>query len=85
MNISKTEQRVLHALAQGGQIRPLRDARGQIREVDCFNRDGHRLVDCSLPVFLKLKRRRLIGSVGGAPYRITREGRLAVRPQLDNR
>ena len=85
MNISKTEQRVLHALAQGGHIRHLRDDRGQIRAVDCFNRDGHRLADCTLAVFLRLRRRRMIASVGGEPYRITREGRLAVRPQPDNR
>lgn len=85
MNISKYEQRVLHALAQGGSIIHRFDDRGRIVEVDCMNRDGWRLDDCTLAVFQKLRRRRLIGSIGGAPYRITREGLFAVRSQLDNR
>jgi hypothetical protein len=86
VNISKHEQRVLHALAQGGRIVHRRDPEtGKIVEVDCFNRDGWRLDDCKLGVFRRLKRRRLIGSRSGAPYRITREGLAAVRSQLDNR
>lgn len=85
MNISKHEQRVLHVLAQGGSIHYLRDAHGKIHEVDCFNRDGFRLADCSLPVFNRLLRRRLIRSESGQPYRITRERLAAVRAQLDNR
>lgn len=85
MNISKQEQRVLHALAQGGHIRQIKDAAGKIVEVDCFNREGFRLADCTLPVFQRLRRMRLIISLGGSPYRITREGLLAVRAQLDNR
>jgi len=85
VNISKHEQRVLHVLAQGGLIRYRRDAHGKIVEVDCFNRDGLRLVDCSLPVFERLRRRRLIRSHDGQPYRISREGLAAVRSQHDNR
>ena len=85
MNISKYEQRVLHVLAQGGRIEYERDPKGRISIVDCFNRDGYRLADCTLPVFAKLRKRRLIRSRGGAAYRITREGLLAVRAQLDNR
>ena len=85
MNISKHEQRVLHALAQGGLIRYRRDAHGKVIEVDCFNRDGFRLADCSLSVFERLRRRRLIRSQEGQPYRITREGLAAVRAQVDNR
>lgn len=85
MNISKYEQRVLHALAQGGRIEYIRDARGKVEIVDCFNRDGFRLADCTLPVFTRLKRRRLIRSRSGGAYRITREGLVAVRGQLDNR
>lgn len=85
MNISKYEQRVLHALAQGGCIRHVRAADGKIAAVDCFNRDGLRLADCSLPVFARLRRRGLIRSQGGMPYRITRRGLAAVRAQLDNR
>lgn len=85
MNISKYEQRVLHALAQGGSIIHRFDERGHIVAVDCINRDGWRLADCTIPVFRKLRKRRLIASQGGAPYRITRTGLLAVRAQLDNR
>jgi uncharacterized protein len=85
MNISKYEQRVLHTLAQGGSIIHRFDERGRIVEVDCMNRDGWRLDDCTMAVFRKLRKRRLIGSLGGAPYRITRAGLAAVRGQLDNR
>ncbi len=86
MNISKHEQRVLHALAQGGRIvhRRCPDT-GKIVEVDCFTREGWRLGDCRLGVFARLKRRQLIASQGGAPYRISRRGLEAVRSQLDNR
>lgn len=85
MNISKYEQRTLHALAQGGRIEHRKDEYGDIVEVNCFNRDGWRLADCTLAVFVKLRRRRLIRSENGGPYRITRAGLAAVRPQLDNR
>lgn len=85
MNISKYEQRTLHALAQGGRIEFRKNDKGDIVEIDCFNRDGWRLEDCTLAVFRKLRRRRLIRSRDGSPYRITREGLAAVRPQLDNR
>jgi uncharacterized protein YjhX (UPF0386 family) len=85
VNISKHEQRVLHALAQGGHIRHLRrPLEKRIVEVDCFNRDGFRLADCTLAVFGRLKRRGLIESRGGGPYRISRLGLVAVRGQLDN-
>ena len=50
-----------------------------------MTRDGHRLFDCNLILFARLKRRRLIASRGGAPYRITREGLSAVRAQLNQR
>lgn len=85
MNISKYEQRTLHALAQGGRINHRKDERGDIIAVDCITRDGWRLEDCSLGVFRKLRKRRFIRSCEGAPYRITREGLAAVRAQLDNR
>ena len=85
MNISKYEQRTLHALAQGGRIRHYKNEKGDIIEIDCLNRDGWRVDDCTLPVFRKLKRRRFIRSENGGPYRITRAGLAAVRAQLDNR
>jgi uncharacterized protein YjhX (UPF0386 family) len=85
MNVSKYEQRVLHALAQGGRIVHRRDDSGRVVEVDCWTRDGFRLADCTVPSFHKLRRRRLICSVDGHPYRVSRLGLAAVRAQLDNR
>lgn len=84
MNISKLEQRVLHVLAQGGFIKHTRDGKDVI-EVDCFSRDGYRLADCTLGLFRKLRRRGLITSTGGQPYRISRLGLDCVRAQADNR
>lgn len=84
MNISKLEQRTLHALAQGGLIRHLRE-NGRIIEITCFTRDGFGLADCTMSIFKKLKGKRLIESKNGGPYRISRKGREAVRPQPDNR
>ncbi|MGP1283356.1 MAG: YjhX family toxin [Parasphingopyxis sp.] len=90
MNISKHEQRTLHVLAQGGHIAhehaPAADgSRGRIVNITCFTREGYVLSDCAMSVFRKLKRRRLIVSRGSGPYRISRKGLDAVRPQLDNR
>jgi uncharacterized protein YjhX (UPF0386 family) len=85
VNISKHEQRTLHALAQGGRINHHKDDRGDIIAVDCITRDGWKLSDCTLGVFRRLKRRRFIRSESGAPYRITRDGLAAVRSQPDNR
>lgn len=85
MNISKAEQRALHVLAQGGAIHVERAANGKVTTASCYTRDGHVLASCTLQVFERLKRRRLIHSSGGAPYRITRLGGVSVRAQLDNR
>ena len=85
MNISRGEQRTLHALAQGGAIHVEKDARGKVNKATCYNRDGWALADCTLSIFKRLKRRRLIASQAAGPYRITRDGLMAVRPQLDNR
>lgn len=85
MNVSKYEQRVLHALAQGGRIAHRRDDTGHIVAADCFTREGYVLTDCTVTLFRRLKRRGLIASMGGQPYRITRLGLDAVRAQLDQR
>jgi uncharacterized protein len=85
MNISRGEQRVLHVLAQGGCIRHQRADTGRILEVLCFTRDGFVLTDCTLEVFAKLRRKRLIESRESSPYRISEKGRRSVRGQLDNR
>jgi uncharacterized protein YjhX (UPF0386 family) len=85
VNISRLEQRVLHALAQGGSIHHRRDDRGRIVAVDCITRDGHRLTDCTLAVFGRLRRRGLVASRDGGAYRISRFGILSVRGQVDNR
>jgi uncharacterized protein len=83
MNISRHEQRVLHVLALGGRIDHARCGT-KTREVCCVTRDGLILADCTLPVFQRLRRKRLIASEGGGPYRISRLGRLSVRAQHDN-
>ncbi|WP_181704044.1 YjhX family toxin [Chthonobacter albigriseus] len=85
MNISKLEQRVLHVLAQGGHIRHRRDDGGRIVAVECWTRDGTLLGDCTLDLFRKLKRRRLVESRASGPYRISMLGRISVRSQPDNR
>ena len=85
MNISKPEQRVLHALAQGGCIKPLKDDKGRIAQVECFNREGWLLVQCTLPIFKKLRSKGAIASQNGSPYRISRRGLELVRSQFDNR
>ncbi|MEP2828397.1 YjhX family toxin [Parvibaculum sp.] len=85
MNISKFEQRTLHALARGGRIRVEKDSKGKIVDVACITREGWVLTDCTLSTFRRLRKRRLIASREGSPYLITREGLHAVRAQLDNR
>ncbi len=85
MNISKPQQRTLHALAQGGAIVLERDERGNLIDAECLTREGWRLSDCDLTVFKSLKKKRLIASRDGGPYRITREGLINLRAQLDNR
>ncbi|WP_269714564.1 YjhX family toxin [Caulobacter sp. NIBR2454] len=85
MNISKPQQRTLHALAQGGRIQLVRDDRGAIIDAECLSHEGWRLGDCNLGVFKTLKKRGLIASHRGQPYRITREGLHRLRSQLDNR
>jgi uncharacterized protein YjhX (UPF0386 family) len=85
LNISKPQQRTLHALAQGARIELLRDDNGRVVGADCITGEGWRLSDCTLGVFKTLKRRRFISSTDGGPYRITRLGAVNLRSQLDNR
>lgn len=85
MDISRDEQRVLHALAQGGNITPIKDHKGRIRTVDLYNRDGWRAPALPLLIFRKLKRKKAIASRSGQPYRITPRGLELVRSEVDNR
>jgi uncharacterized protein YjhX (UPF0386 family) len=85
LNISKPQQRILHALAQGGRIQHHRDANGRITHVDCLTREGFRLLACDLVLFAQLRQRRLIASREGGAYRISKEGLAAVRAQQNNR
>tara|TARA_R110000823_G_scaffold315607_1_gene448617 strand:- start:2923 stop:3210 length:288 start_codon:yes stop_codon:yes gene_type:complete len=72
-------------LAQGVLIKVIKDDKNRILEADCITRDGWFLTACTLDVFKKLRKRRLIRSQGGAPYRITRDGLLAVHAELCQR
>ncbi|MEO6396719.1 MAG: YjhX family toxin [Devosia sp.] len=85
MDISRLEQRVLHVLAQGGCIAPLKDYRGRIGSLELYNRDGWQLPIIDPMLFKKLKRRKMIASSEGGPYRITRRGLELVRSEYDNR
>lgn len=85
MNISKHEQRVLHVLAQGGEIRFERLGNGKVRDIQCFTRDGHVLADCTLKLFERLRKRGFIKSRNGRPYQATQLGLRSVNPQHDNR
>lgn len=76
---------MLHLLAQGGVIEPLKNKRGRIEKVVCINRDGFMLPPMDMLLFKKLKRRHTIASHDGGPYRITRRGVELVRSETDNR
>ena len=56
MDISRDEQRVLHALAQGGRIALLKTDAGKPTGLEFFNRDGWLMTGCTLPLFRKLAR-----------------------------
>lgn len=85
MDISRDEQRILHALAQGGRIHALKDDKGRIIDIECYNRDGWKLTQCPLWLFQKLRRRKAIKSQQSRPYQITRRGLELVRSEFDNR
>ncbi|WP_425327303.1 YjhX family toxin [Rhodopseudomonas palustris] len=84
MNISRNEQRALHVLALGGCIRHARSRGRKISSVLCISREGMILADFDLELFERLRRKRLIESRSGSPYRISQLGRICVRAQLDN-
>jgi len=83
MNISRHEQRALHVLALGGRILHERRDGPKIAAVTCVTRDGLILSDFDMTIFNKLRRKRLIESRSGSPYRISQRGRLSVRAQFD--
>lgn len=85
MDISRSEQRVLHALAQGGMIVAFKTDSGKVTSLEFYNRDGWLMPDLTLGLFRKLKAKRAIASSGGRPYRITRRGLELVRSEFDNR
>jgi len=85
MDISRDEQRVLHALAQGGNITPIKDHKGRIIAVQLFNRDGWMMSAFTLLLFKKLRSKKAIASQQSRPYRITRRGLELVRSEFDNR
>ena len=85
MDISRDEQRVLHTLAQGGNIHVRKDDKGRITAVECYNRDGWLMSRCNLMLFQKLRRKKAIKSESSRPYRITRRGLELVRAEFDNR
>ncbi|HQZ13409.1 MAG TPA: YjhX family toxin [Devosia sp.] len=84
MDISRDEQRLLHALAQGGNIHALKDETGRIVAVECYNRNGW-ILACDMILFRKLRYKKAIKSQNSGPYRITRRGLELVRAELDNR
>lgn len=72
-------------LAQGGRILHFKDDDDRLAENECLTREGWRFALCTLALFRKLRARRLVASVDGGPYRITRLGLQAVRSRPDNR
>ena len=85
MDISKDEQRVLHALAKGGRINADKTSSGRILRVELITREGWELPGVPIRIFRKLKAKRALSSRQGGPYRITKRGLELVRSQLDNR
>ena len=85
MDISRDEQRVLHALAQGGTIYPIKDPKGRITAVELYNREGWIIPTFTLLLFKKLRNKKAIASHDHQPYRITRRGLELVRAEFDNR
>lgn len=85
MDISRMEQRVLHLLAQGGQIEIEKNDNRRFAGIKCLTRDGWHYPGVDLGLFRKLRRKKAVASSQGGPYRITRRGLELVRSQVDNR
>ena len=85
MDISKDEQRVLHALAKGGRLTAHKTSSGRVLAVELITREGWEMPAVGARIFRKLKAKRAIASKDGRPYRITRRGLELVRSQPDNR
>lgn len=67
MDISRTEQRILHLLAQGGRIEIEKNDKKRIASVKCLTRDGWHYPDVDLDLFRKLKRKKAVSSSEAAP------------------
>lgn len=76
---------MLHALAQGGLIKPLKNTKGRIAGLQLYNRDGWLMPIIDTLLFKKLQRKKAIASRDGQPYRITRRGLELVRSEVSNR
>jgi uncharacterized protein len=85
MDISRSDQRILHLMAQGGWIELHRNDRRKIEKASCFSRDGWLYPGFDIELFRRLKRLKAISSREGKPYRITERGLRLVRAELDNR
>jgi uncharacterized protein YjhX (UPF0386 family) len=84
MNVSRSEQRVLHVLALGGSILHDRNEGPKVTSITCVTREGSVLSDCTMSAFIRLRKKRLIESRSCSPYRISQRGRLSARAQLNN-
>lgn len=73
MNISKIERRALEMLSFGGCIAVEKEGK-QVHEAYFINREGWFLDGYGLREFDQLRRKKLIASQAGGPYRITRTG-----------
>lgn len=82
MNISRNQQPVLHVPALGGRILHKRGEGNKITPITCVTQEGMILADCDLAIFNRLRRKRLIESRSGSPYRISTLGRAAAPRNL---
>lgn len=85
MDISKDQQRILHALAKGGCLNLTKSSSGRIKAVELITREGWAMPGIVIRDVRRLKRLKAIASSSGGPYRVTRRGLELVRSQPDNR